>query len=178
MLKTLLAASIFATLIFANGLSAKAQSKQTGFEPVSPAATMGGDLNTELGADQGVEQSVSATEVEQFAHAIQQMRLIQDQAYEQATAVLDNAGLSIDRFNEILHTQQAASTQPTSAISAAEQQGFEQAFPQINQIRAQTQQQMQQAIEQEGLNMERFNQIFALVQQNSQLREAVQQAFN
>ncbi|HEY9662776.1 MAG TPA: DUF4168 domain-containing protein [Allocoleopsis sp.] len=178
MLKSLLTASIFATLIFANGLSATAQSKQTGFDPVSPTSAVGGDSNTELNADPGVEQAVSAAEVEQFAHAIQQMRLIQDQAYEQATAILDSAGLSIDRFNEILHTQQDASTQPTPAISAAEQQGFEQAFPQINQIRAQTQQQMQQAIEQEGLNMERFNQNFALVQQDSQLREAVQQSFN
>lgn len=178
MLKSLLAGSAVAALILVNGLSAEAQSKQTGFEPVSPASTIEGNSSSELGADQGVEQTVSAAEVEQFAHAIQQMRQIQDEAYKQATAVLDSAGLSIDRFNEILHTQQDASTQPTPAISAVEQQGFDQAFPQINQIRAQTQQQMQQAVEQEGLNMERFNQIFALVRQNSQLREAVQQAFN
>lgn len=121
------------------------------------------------------EETVSAEEVTKFARAIRQMRSIQTQAQQQATQVLEAANLSIAQFNDLVNRQRHPESHPTAAMTRDEQLQFERTFPRIASIRATTEQQMEQAIESEGLAVQRFNQIFSLVQQNPRLRRAVEQ---
>lgn len=163
MLKPILMASSIGALFLLPVFPALAQT--------SPSSQ--GNLS-QVASDTVTRIEISNEEVQQFAYALRQMRQIQDDTRSRANQVLDTAGLSIARFDEILQTQRHSSNR--SEITSDEQQRFDQAFAEISRIRSETEQQIQQAIETQGLAVARFNQIFAAVQQNPELRQAVERA--
>ncbi|HEY9644679.1 MAG TPA: DUF4168 domain-containing protein, partial [Coleofasciculaceae cyanobacterium] len=125
-------------------------------------------------------------EVQQFANALKQMRSIHDDAQTQALQILQGQGLTVQRFNEILQSQQPAATQPggqapstpaqpNPPVAPEEQQKFNQALTQITQIQQSVEQRMEQAITGSGLNVQRFNQIFSIARQDQGLKQRIEQ---
>ncbi|MGH2414412.1 MAG: DUF4168 domain-containing protein, partial [Microcystaceae cyanobacterium] len=94
---------------------------------------------------------------------------------EKMLRAVQSEGLTPERFMEIERGQQNPQGQATPEVSGEEKQKYEKAEAQVKQIHQETQTQMQQAIKAEGLELERFNQIVAAVQQNPTLQQQVQQ---
>jgi hypothetical protein len=181
MLKRILTGSFICALVVATGLSAKAQTPKPEEQPAPQ-----GQSQTSPQPQTSPQAQVSTQEVEQFANAIKQLRTIQEQAQNQADQAIQAQGLTVDRFNEILQTQrgaegsQGSQSQPSSGssnarVSSEEQQNFNQALSKVSEIQQTTQQQMEQAVQKEGLSIQRFNQIFAAVRQSPDLRQQVEQ---
>lgn len=91
------------------------------------------------------------------------------------TQVVQQEGLSEQRFIQIYQAQQNPSSQRTAKITREEQQNFEQASTRIREIQQSIQSKMAEAVENAGLNVQRFNQIFAAVRRVPSLQQKVQQ---
>ncbi len=119
------------------------------------------------------ETDISSEELEQFAAAIQAMRSIQMESRNQVSEAIEQEGLSTERFREILQSQR----NPEVEIDASEEelQRFESASQTLAQIQRDTQSEMKEAVESQGLAVPRFQQILGAVRQQPELRQQVQQ---
>jgi hypothetical protein len=159
-------------------VSAQPSYAQTTSPESSPQSEPAGENPTQP------QTKVSQEELQQFAQAYKQIQQIRQDSEAKMVEAVKNAGLSPERFIEISELQQspqAQEGQPTqegqqnTKITAQEQQGFENAKSKILEIRQQSESQMEQAIQKEGLDIPRFNEIVAALQQDPSLRDQVQQ---
>ncbi len=122
-------------------------------------------------------QATSATEVTQeelqkFTEAFKQLRAIEAEAEEKMAQAVQQEGLTPQRFVEIGQSQQNAGA---SGISADEQQKFQKALVRVRQILERTETQKYEAVENQGLEVERFQEIIAAIQGNPALQQRVEQ---
>lgn len=159
MLKQLLAGgSVFAVLLVGN-LSAQAQTQAPSPQPNAPAPQV----------------KVSPEDLQKFANAIKQLRVIQQTSQTQMVQAVQGEKLSEERFIQIYQAQQNPQAQPKPQITENEKQNFKKAFAKIGEIQQATQAKMQQAVQSQGIEVQRFNQIFAAVRQSPALQQQVRQ---
>jgi hypothetical protein len=118
---------------------------------------------------------ISQEELQQFAQAYKQIQQIKQDSERQMVEAVKNQGLSPERFIQISELDQNSQAEGDNPVSKEEKQSFENAKNQILEIRQQSESQMAEAIQSKGLDITRFNQIITALQQNSNLRQQVQQ---
>jgi hypothetical protein len=165
--------------------------------PSQPSQTAPNQTQPQQGAPQ---TQVNQADLQKFAQALQQIHSIREEGRSQALRVLQQVGLTQERFIQIAQAQETSpqqnnATPPNSSGSSArpgapanggsqasqlqlnatpeELQHFQQASTQIEQIQRDSQGRMRQAIEGQGLNIQQFNQILATVRQSPQLQQQV-----
>jgi hypothetical protein len=124
---------------------------------------------------QPAQTQVSQAELKQFANAVKKLQPIQEDAQNQIVQAIQQEKLSEKRFGEIYQSRRNPQTQPTAKITPEENKQFDQANAKIEQIEQSTQSKMEQAVKGEGLNIQRFNQIFLSLRQNPELLQKVRQ---
>jgi len=125
---------------------------------------------------QGNSMEVDEEEIQRFANAFESVQSIQDQSRQQMAQAIEQQGLTIKEYNELFRQQQQANAGEESASNFSEekQRKFEQADTRIDQIEQETQSEIEQAITQEGLQVERFEEIWIAVRQDPELQQRVQ----
>lgn len=118
---------------------------------------------------------VSPEELQNFASAVKQLQVTYHQFQTSMVQAVEEEGLSQERFTEIYLAQQNSEAQPKPEITQKEKQDFEKAFTKVEQIQLENQSQMKQIVEKEGLEVQRFNQIFATTLQDITLQQQVRQ---
>lgn len=121
---------------------------------------------------------VSEQELTQFASALMQLQTIQNAYDEQVVAVVQQEGLTPERFDQILmvaRSPQEAEAENIPEVSEDEAASFERAVAQIGEIQNNARSEMQQAIQEEGLEIERFQEIIIAVNNDESLEERVRQ---
>ena len=116
---------------------------------------------------------ISSEELEQFAAAIQEMRSIQMESRNQVSQAIEQEGLSTTRFREILQAQRNPEVETDA--SQEELQKFENASQKLAQIQRDTQSEMKQAVESQGLEIPRFQEILGAVREQPELQQQVQE---
>ncbi|MDR9403662.1 MAG: DUF4168 domain-containing protein [Halothece sp. Uz-M2-17] len=122
---------------------------------------------------QSSSTDINSQELEKFAAAIQEMRTIQLESRDEISTAIDEEGLSQERFREILQAQRNPEVE--SDASEAEMAKFESATQQLAQIQRNTQSEMKEAVQGQGLEVTRFQEILQAVRQDPQLKKQVQQ---
>ncbi len=117
---------------------------------------------------------ISEAELDQFISAVIEMESIRAAARESAVSTIATEGLTTERFSEILETQRSPEADSSSDIDAEELARFQRALTQIADIQDAARAQMRQAIEAEGLPVERFDQIVEIAQDDVSLQEEIQ----
>jgi CHASE3 domain sensor protein len=87
---------------------------------------------------------------------------------------IQQEGLTVPRFQEIYEAQQGASGQSAKPVSEDDKQKFARAVNKIAGIQEQNQPRMRKAVQDQGLAVERFQQILAAVRQSPDLQQQVQ----
>ncbi|AFY86028.1 DUF4168 domain-containing protein [Chroococcidiopsis thermalis] len=118
---------------------------------------------------------VSQKELQQFANAVKKLQPIQENAQNQIVQAIQQEDLSEKRFGEIYQSRRNPQAQPTAKITPDENKKFDQANAKIEKIEQSTQGQMEQAVKGEGLDIQRFNQIFLTLRQNPDLLQKVRE---
>ncbi len=122
---------------------------------------------------QSAPANVSPDELKKFAGAIKKVLVIAQGMETDMVQAVKKEGLTEQRFNEIHQSRQNPSAKPTQQVTPKEDQSYKQALTQLTQIQKDAQTKMDQAVESEGLKVDRFNQIFAAVQKDPNLRQEV-----
>jgi hypothetical protein len=158
LLKQLLISSSILAVLFTDSLSAQGQTQKT----TSQASVVS-------------QAQVSKADLQRFARAIQKLQVIQRNSQMEIARVIQREGLSLGRFKQIYQVQRNPQARRTVVVTQQERQRFELAIAKIGKIQNQTQSVMLKAIQDSGLEVKLFNQIFAAVQRNPVLQQRVQQ---
>lgn len=160
MFKQFLTGSSFFAFLLVSSLSAHAQAPKPtqSVQPQAPAAT---------------QTKISSEELQKFARTIKQLIAIEQGANQQMGEVLSKSGLPQERFVEIHKSQRDPSAKPATAISPDEKKKYENAIASLRQIQQKAEVNMQNVLQKEGLKLERFNQIEAVVRQDPTLQQKV-----
>jgi hypothetical protein len=129
--------------------------------------------NSTPGSPTTPQSNVSPEELKKFAVATKQLLTIVNDTESQMVQVVQKQGLTEARFNEIYQSKRNPQAKPATQITPKEEEGYKQAVGQLTQIQKDAQVKMDKAVQDQGLPMERFNQIFAAVQKDPQLRQEV-----
>ncbi len=115
---------------------------------------------------------VSDKELTTFVAAFQQVQIINQQAQQNMAKAVQDEELSIERFNEMKQSEQNPSQEIQGTTEEMEQ--FDKANQQIVQIQKEATQSMQKKIEDEGLTIQRYQEIAMALQKSPELQQKIQ----
>ena len=121
---------------------------------------------------------VGDSELMQFVEALREVERVQITTQEDMLAVLDDQGISTERFNEVYQAEQSPEFELDRPLSDDEENRYRAAEQELQLIQQQAQVQMSQAVEDEGLEIDRFNEIYVALTQDPELQQRVQQLIN
>jgi len=118
---------------------------------------------------------VSDNELEHFAQAFREIQVIDQQVQMEMLSTVQEDGIDVDRFNEFLTAQQ----DPAQEFDASEEElsRFADAYQEIEKIQEKALQQMETAIQESELTMERYQEIAMTIQANPELLQKLQEHF-
>lgn len=164
-------------------LSQASSSPQTPTQPVpsapqrqipAPGASQTPQAQPQL-PGQPSQTDVSQEELQKFANAVKKLQPIQQEAETQINQAIQQQDLSEERFGEIYQSRQNPKAKPEKKITREENKKFEQVSTKIQEIQQATQTRMEQTVRTEGLDIQRFNQIFLSLKRNPELLQKVRQ---
>ena len=119
-------------------------------------------------------EKVSQEDLEKFANALVQIKVIEQQVLVGIIQQFKNRGFSQERFEAIVQAQQSQ-TPLEPELTEEEKTKLAEINSQIRGIRQQATSQMEQAVQTQNLNIEQYRKILAMVRQNPELKEKVEQ---
>ncbi|MDG5766792.1 DUF4168 domain-containing protein [Balneolales bacterium ANBcel1] len=118
---------------------------------------------------------VSDDELEAFVDASMNAQTVQAQSQQEMVEVVNEEGIDVQTYNNIMRAEQMGESPEELDVSAEDMAKFESAFEQIQVIEEEMNVQLEAAVEQEGIDMDRFQEINMAVQQDPELQQRVQQ---
>lgn len=126
------------------------------------------------GTGEAPQVDVSQEELEQFAVALENVQSIRQEMVQSTQGTVADSSLDESRFQELYRADQGGPA-PSEEASDQEQAEYDKVMQEIQQIQQQSNQQMVQAVRDEGLQVQRFNQIAQAIQQSTQLQQRFQE---
>ncbi|MFO7844070.1 MAG: DUF4168 domain-containing protein [Bacteroidales bacterium] len=117
-------------------------------------------------------EEVNDKELQLFTTIQQQVNTINQQSYQEKVKIVEDLGLSVERFTEIEQAQQNPGEE--NDITQEELQKYQEAIQFLEQIQSQDQQRMIELIENEGLSIERYQEIEQAIQSDPDLQAKFQ----
>jgi hypothetical protein len=111
-------------------------------------------------------------ELKQFANAAEKVIAIQQETEQKMVQVIEEENLEIDKFNSMLKAQQSPDAEQVDA-SEEEMQAFNNATQKLIQIQNEVQDDMIQAIEAEGLEPQKYQEIMLAYQSDPELKARI-----
>lgn len=127
-----------------------------------------------LDGRQSAETTVSAEELDAFAPAYLEVRVLTAQLEGRVNRILSQSTLDSRRFREV-HRVIGSSESPedVDAVSDDEADTYRELVERLEQVREETQMRMHRAIDSEGLSVERFGEIVAALPRDADLADAL-----
>ncbi len=122
---------------------------------------------------QAVEVDVSDEELSKFADAYQKIRMVNQQAQQEMAKKVEDSGFDIQRFNEI----HQASLDPNAEVEVTEEEKTKHAevVAEIEGMQGEFQKEMESAISEQGLDVQRYEKIAMALQTDTELQQRLQQ---
>lgn len=143
-----------------------------------PARSIG--LPTQVSAvlAQAASLNLSQDEVSNFARAYRSIQSIKQDAEADMVEAVEAEGLSVEQFNTIVDHQLDSEIGTLEDASDQETAQFEAAVESIIAIRQTAELEMQSVIENEGISVEKFNQIIDQASQDEALKQQISNELN
>lgn len=119
------------------------------------------------------QTDVSDDDLKTFAAAFKQVQAVDQQAQQDMVKAVQDEGLSVQRYNELLQNEE--NPEQNASPTEDEKQQFKNVNIQIDGIQMKAQQSMQKKIQDEGLTVERYQEIAFAIQNSTELQEKLQQ---
>jgi len=119
------------------------------------------------------QPQVSPEELKKFVGALKNILVIAQDSETQMTQVIQKQGLTPSRFNEIYLAKKNPSAKPANQITPKEEQSYQQVIPQLTKIQEDAQSKRDKAIQAQGMQIPRFEQILTIAQKSPELRQEI-----
>lgn len=122
---------------------------------------------------EGSNEEVTDEELKQFASAFKHVQTIDQQAQQKMIGSVEEAGLEVERYNELHQARQ----NPNQEIDASneELENFNAATEEIMEIQTEAQEEIQLKIREEGLTITRYQEVMQILQNDTDLQQKLQQ---
>lgn len=129
------------------------------------------------GMDDAPETDVSDEELEEFFDAAMLAQEIQVGYQEQMQGIVENGGLDMEMFNQLMQAEQMGQTAEDVGASDQDQENYEQIMSELDALQEEMEAEIDQAFADEGMNMnmDRFMEINMAVEQDPELQQRLQQ---
>jgi len=126
-----------------------------------------------LSSQETQSSEISDAELKQFAEAYKKTQEVNQDAQEQMMKVLEAEDMSVEKYTEINNAINNPETQ--TEVSDEDMAKFKKIVSKFEAIQKQSQEKMQKAIVKTGMSLERYQQIFNLVQTDPELQKRLQE---
>lgn len=126
-------------------------------------------------AQQQAASDVSDEELEQFVNVSSVVQEIQMEAQTEMIEIVENEGLEVDTYNQIAQAMQMGQSEDEIDVSSEDMERFENASATIQEMEMELEAEMTSAIEDEGMDTERFMMINMALQQDPELQQRIQE---
>lgn len=116
---------------------------------------------------------VSDEEAGTFADAAMEAQKIQMQAQQKMVGIIEDEGLDVETYQAIAQSSQTGQT--PDSISDGDMQKYQSATESIKEVQSEIQQEIVSAVENAGMEMQRFEEISRAAQQDQELQKQIQQ---
>ncbi|MCC9134835.1 DUF4168 domain-containing protein [Pontibacter silvestris] len=123
------------------------------------------------------DQKFTDTELEQFIEANKKATTIQKENQQEMISAIEGENLTVDRFNEIAKAHQQQKTDELGA-TPEEMASFNKAAQQVVEMQPAAKEEVEQAVQEEGLTMEKYEEILTAFNQDPEVKTRVQQLLN
>lgn len=129
----------------------------------------------QLPQQQQQQVEVSDAELQKFADAFQQIRMINQEAQQEMLTVVEEEGMDVQRFNEI----HQAAMDPAVEVEATQEElaTHKEITSELEKMQGGFQSRMEQAITEQDLSLERYGQIAQSLQSSPELQERLRAIF-
>ncbi len=124
------------------------------------------------------DQEVTDEQLQMFGISLITIQEIQLEANQEIQQVVEDSALSEERLNEILNLQQADQETFDEAVSSDELEEFEHTIDKLSQIHLQANEDMVEAVEGFGFEIEEFNQLAQIIQEDPALLNRLESMFS
>lgn len=118
-----------------------------------------------------LRENFTKDELKSFVKANEKVVNIQTESEEKMITSIEASGLTVDRFNQIISSQQNPNKQTDA--SQQEMAAFNNAAQEIMTQRKESEIEMVQSIEKEGIDMETYNEIMYAYQQSPKIKKRI-----
>lgn len=122
---------------------------------------------------QEVKTDFSDEELMQFTKAAEAVNQISQEADAKMVKAIESAGLDLEKFNEIAAAQQNPNAEAPAADDS-EMQKFQEVSGQLQEIQTEMQPKMVSAIEESGMDINKYQEVMLAYQQSPELQAKVQ----
>lgn len=119
------------------------------------------------------KKEISDKEIEQFASAVQEVAAINQQTQQKMVNTVEEEGLAVQRFNEIIQSQQDPNKE--TELKDGEKKKFENVNRRLEEMQVKAQSKMEEKIIDEGLTLKRYQEIATLVQNDPDLQQRIKE---
>ncbi|HLT79993.1 MAG TPA: DUF4168 domain-containing protein [Cyclobacteriaceae bacterium] len=120
-----------------------------------------------------VREDYSDAELESFVNANEKVASIQQETEEKIIGKIEENGLTVDRFNQILQSQQDPSMKESVQATAEELAAFNTVAQSIVDENQKVRKQIESSIQEEGLNLATYEEMMVAYQYSPKVQERV-----
>lgn len=121
------------------------------------------------------QEKVSDAELSNFANAVVSIQAINQEAQTTMMEVVDNSGFELERFEQIYQAKMQEDTQTLETLTAEETKKFESILERFKAMQAVFQKQMEDAVLNQNITLERFDAIAELMENDIALQARLQE---
>lgn len=119
--------------------------------------------------------NLSESELETFTDAIVSAQEVQMKSQQGMMNIIEDEGLNVDTYNKIAQATQRGQSPEQAGVSEEDIKKYKSVNEDIKKAQSKADQKMSKAIEDAGMEMERFQKINRAIQQDSELQKRVMQ---
>lgn len=117
---------------------------------------------------------VSDEELETFADAVVNIQEVQMESQQEMQQVLREEGIDVETYNKIVQGLQMGQSADEIDVTDEEMDQYESASETIEERQAEVEEKVNNAVEEAGMTMDRFQEINQAVEQDPQLQQRIQ----
>lgn len=111
--------------------------------------------------------------IEQFASATEVLNVIQKDGQVEMIDAIDQQGLTLEEFNQMVNMEEYPDGEETKAISREDKIAFDNAKKQVDQVRSNVEQRMDEAIMKAGLTLEEYQAVKQAYNEDADVRKRI-----
>lgn len=118
--------------------------------------------------------NVNDKELEKFVDAVNEVKTLQENAQQKMVDVIEGEGLDAQRFVEINNMQRNPNAKVSENVSEKELENFNNAKEKVSKMQKDMQNKQVKAIEDQGMEVQRYVEIARAAQNDPELRQKIQ----